>query len=314
VNPSHPSARPPGPSPPGQAPTPAIVSASRRTDIPAFLSAWLLGRLRAGFCEVVNPFSAQRQVVSLAAGDVSGFVLWTKDPGPLLAELDEVQARAPFYVQFTITGHGAWLEPGVTPWQDAVEHARCLSARYGPAAVVWRFDPVVCTPATPAAEVVERFRRLARALEGAVEDCVISFMAPYRRQARAFAAAGLTHQELPAPERRALALELASVGREHGISLAACCTPDVAGEGVGLSSCIDPARLRRLGAAVAGPVREAPSRPGCHCARCVDIGAYDLCGGGCLYCYANRDHGLAARKLRGHDPAHLALADARPVG
>jgi hypothetical protein len=297
-----------------QAARPAIISGSRRTDLPAFYAEWFRRRLRAGFCEVVNPFGGQRQRVSLAAGDVTGFVLWTKNLGPLLGDLDEVRSRAPFYVQYTITGHPAALEPRIIPWAEAVAQAREVSARYGPQALVWRFDPVVCTPQTPPAEVVGRFRRLAQALEGASAECVISFMAPYRRQARAFAAAGVTHTELPPAARLEVGQELARVGREHGLAVTACCTPDLTEGGLGAATCIDAARLAALGAAVPRGVRKAPSRPGCRCARCVDLGAYDLCGGGCLYCYANRDHEFAARKQAGHDPVQMALADARPVG
>src|SRR5579872_6843715 len=79
-----------------------IVSASYRTDIPAFHAAWLLARLQAGFAEVKNPYGGAPYRVSLAAGEVTGFVLWTRNIKPLLPHLREVAERAPFMVQFTI--------------------------------------------------------------------------------------------------------------------------------------------------------------------------------------------------------------------
>ena len=33
-----------------------IVSASYRTDIPAFYTGWFLNRLRAGYCHVAEPY------------------------------------------------------------------------------------------------------------------------------------------------------------------------------------------------------------------------------------------------------------------
>ncbi len=33
-----------------------IISASRRTDIPAFYAEWMIRRLRDGYCAVPNPF------------------------------------------------------------------------------------------------------------------------------------------------------------------------------------------------------------------------------------------------------------------
>ncbi|MBO5600626.1 MAG: DUF1848 family protein, partial [Candidatus Methanomethylophilus sp.] len=35
-----------------------IISASRRTDIPAFHMDWMMNRLRAGYCLVRNPMVA----------------------------------------------------------------------------------------------------------------------------------------------------------------------------------------------------------------------------------------------------------------
>lgn len=37
-----------------------IISASRRTDIPAFYAQWFINRVRAGFCAVPNPYNRQQ--------------------------------------------------------------------------------------------------------------------------------------------------------------------------------------------------------------------------------------------------------------
>lgn len=37
-----------------------IISASRRTDIPAFYHQWFMNRIRAGYCLVPNPFNRQQ--------------------------------------------------------------------------------------------------------------------------------------------------------------------------------------------------------------------------------------------------------------
>src|SRR5213079_3491550 len=82
-----------------------IVSASYRTDIPAFYSGWLLRRLAAGYCRVANPYGGGAYEVSLRPEAVDGFVLWTRNLRPLLADLDRVRRVAPFVVQFTVTGY-----------------------------------------------------------------------------------------------------------------------------------------------------------------------------------------------------------------
>jgi hypothetical protein len=65
-----------------------IISASRRTDIPAFYADWLVYRLNAGYCLVKNPFNpAQIKRVSLKPEDVDGIVLWTKNAAPILPRI-----------------------------------------------------------------------------------------------------------------------------------------------------------------------------------------------------------------------------------
>jgi|GEM_PF-4897876 hypothetical protein len=53
-----------------------IISASRRTDIPAFFSDWFFNRLREGYVLVRNPVNSRSvSRISLAADAVDGIVL-----------------------------------------------------------------------------------------------------------------------------------------------------------------------------------------------------------------------------------------------
>ena len=94
-----------------------ILSASRRTDIPAFFGEWLLNRLRAGSVPVRNPRNpAQESRIALSPETVDCIVFWTKDPAPLLPKLDELDALGYRYVfLFTLNNYGAMIEPGVPP-------------------------------------------------------------------------------------------------------------------------------------------------------------------------------------------------------
>jgi len=71
-----------------------IVSASCRTDIPAFYSEWFFERLRAGFCMVRNPYSGKPYRVDLRPSQVDGFVFWTRNFAPVLLRLDELRSYA----------------------------------------------------------------------------------------------------------------------------------------------------------------------------------------------------------------------------
>lgn len=90
-----------------------IISVSRRTDIPAFYAEWFYNRLRAGYVLVRNPMNVHSvSKVALSPEVVDAFVFWTKNPLPLMKYLDEI-AEYPYYFQFTLTGYGKDIEPGL---------------------------------------------------------------------------------------------------------------------------------------------------------------------------------------------------------
>ena len=122
-----------------------IVSASYRTDIPAFYTGWFLNRLRAGSCHVANPYGGGSYAVALTPEAVDGFVFWTRNLRPLLPHLDEVRRVAPFTVQFTVTGYPRALESSVIAVSEAAAQLQELRRRFGTRAAVWRYDPIVFT-------------------------------------------------------------------------------------------------------------------------------------------------------------------------
>ena len=124
-----------------------IVSASYRTDIPAFYGAWFMNRLRAGSCRVANPYGGQDYSVSLRRADVDGLVFWTKNVTPFLAPLAEIRRRTyPFVVQVTVTGYPTALERSVPPAEQSIGDMKALSDIYGRRAVVWRYRALPSRP------------------------------------------------------------------------------------------------------------------------------------------------------------------------
>ncbi len=268
--------------------TATVISASYRTDIPAFYGAWFARRLAAGHAMVRNPWSGKTYRVSLRPETVAGYVFWTRNPTPfmpVLAGLDR-----PFFVQFTITGYGRPLELSVPAPERAVEAAHALAARHGRQCVVWRYDPIL----SPTRDHVDAAGRLAEMLRGATDECVVSFASFYRKTVRNLAAAGFAWQEPELDHRLRLIEALADA--VSPLRLTVCAQPELAGGATEPARCIDPVRLGL------GPLAERGNRPGCACAASRDIGAYDTCPHGCLYCYANASPSAARRRFRAHDP------------
>ena len=123
-----------------------IISASRRTDIPAYYPDWFYNRIREGYVCVRNPMNFhQVSRIDLSPDVVDGIVFWTKNPLPLMSRLEELRAY-PFYFQFTLTPYGKDVEPGVPSKNDIILPAfQELSRRIGPERGIWRYDPILFT-------------------------------------------------------------------------------------------------------------------------------------------------------------------------
>ncbi len=283
-----------------------IVSASYKTDIPAFYGAWFLNRLKAGYCKMINPYGRQVSTVPLTRPEVDGFVFWTRNIGPFQNGLQEVARRGfPFIVQYTISGYPRALESSVIDWRHAVEHMHGLADEFGPHTAVWRYDPIVASSLTDEAWHIENFARIAQSLGEATDECVISFAHSYVKTKRNMDAAARAHdftwEDIDASWKRTMAEKLAKIARDHGKNLTICAQPEFASGNAGESRCIDAARLSRIaGHPIAA--KQKGNRPGCACFESRDIGDYDSCPHGCVYCYAVRNRSLARARFAAHDP------------
>jgi hypothetical protein len=292
-----------------------IISASRRTDIPALYADWFAARLQAGFCLVRNPFNAKQVArVELGAEEAEAFVFWTRHARPFfdtLAELERRQAR--FYFQYTVTGYGPPLEPRLPPLERAVETFIELARRCPAGAVVWRYDPIVLGEAFPVREHLVRFAGIARRLEGHTRRVVVSLLDGYRKTARRVGHHYAWGREVLAsphgcPELPELLRGLAALSREHGMRIDACAEPvDLEPYGIGRAKCIDDELLTELYGGDWARRKDPGQRPSCACIQSKDIGAPDTCTFGCAYCYATRSDELAKRRHDAHDPSAETL-------
>jgi hypothetical protein len=288
-----------------------IVSASYRTDIPAFYSDWFRRRLAAGFCLVRNPYSGAYYKVPLARPECEAFVFWTKNLQPFLSVLPEVQARSfTFYVQYTITGYPRSLEPAVTDASRAIEHMHSIAGTYHRLATVWRYDTILFTSETPASFHMENFDRLAEQLEGATDEAVVSFAQIYRKTRRNLDAAVRLHHiqwsDPPDQDKHALLRKLAGIALRRGMRLTVCSQRNYLQPGVDEAACIDVERLTQLAGYRLRAARQG-NRPQCACWASRDIGAYDTCPHGCVYCYAVETRAAARRYFQRHNPDAEAL-------
>lgn len=304
-----------------------IISASYKTDIPAFYGEWFMRRLDHGFCRMVNPYGRQVYTVNLKrepddAGreGVDGFVFWTKNIGPFLRHLKEIRERGyPFVVQHTINGYPRQLEARVVNYDRAVANMHKLREDFGPRVAVWRYDPILITSLTPPDKHRELFGRLASQLKDATDEVIISFAQIYKKAKRNLDLAAkrgnftwskheaFAYDDERLEEARALVRDLARVARDNDMRLTVCSQLRFLVEGVGPAHCIESERLQDVAAAFGITDRQINAkikgnRPQCECSASRDIGDYDTCPHGCVYCYAVMNRTVALDRYRHHNP------------
>lgn len=247
-----------------------IVSASRRTDIPALFSEWFYNRVGKGFVLLKNPYNPlQVGRVTLTPDKVDGFVFWTKNAAPMLPRIHELDAFK-YYFQFTITPYGKDVEKNIPDKKEIVIPA---FKKIEKGKAIWRYDPIFLNEKYTWGYHIRAFTEIAESLEGYATKAVTSFVDSYRT----VDLKPLKIQPLAAEQQKELAQQLAEIAKQHGIELFSCA------EELGLphSSCVDGKMF-----GVVKP-KDRNQRGLCQCCESVDIGAYSTCSHGCAYCYAN---------------------------
>lgn len=271
-----------------------IISASRRTDIPCFFGEWFMGRVKAGSVLVRNPTNIhQISRVPLGREGVDCIVFWTKNPSDKfisnLHTLDELGYK--YYFLFTITSYAQDIEKAVPKKALVIEKFKTLSKMLGSDKVIWRYDPVFVSDKYTVDYHKKYFETLAAALEGATNKCIISFIDIYKR-----IKTRLEKSKIAAPtgeEVRELAAAFSQSAKKHALQLESCCEEvDLEAFGVEHASCIDGKLISKICGKAFEIKKDDTQRAVCGCVKSVDIGSYNTCRNGCLYCYATWGKGL----------------------
>ncbi|NCB39284.1 MAG: DUF1848 domain-containing protein [Erysipelotrichia bacterium] len=279
-----------------------IVSASRRTDIPAYYSDWFYRRLSEGFALIRNPINPhQVSKVLLDPQNVECFVFWTKYPAQFMKRLDRLSCYK-YYFQFTLTPYGSDIETNIPPKKLIIDTFKQLSDKIGPNRVVWRYDPIIFNAKSLNLDYhVEHFENLCKSLSGFTRKCVISFYDNYKFAARRCRELEIVEIDLATIER--LGSHFAEIAKNYDLIVETCAeSVDLAKYGIMHGKCVDDRLVSEILGYKVSAARDKGQRKFCGCVKSVDIGAYSTCPGKCLYCYATRNHDAAAKLYPHHNP------------
>ena len=287
-----------------------ILSVSRRTDIPNYYSQWFYNRIKEGFVYVRNPMNThQVSRIEITPDVVDCIVFWTKNPEPMMERLEELSAYH-YYFQFTLTGYGRDMEPGIPHKREKmIPVFQALSDRIGKEKVIWRYDPIIFSQRYTPAYHLKAFEQIAMALKGFTEKCVISFVDEYaknRKNMELLGAYEMDRYQLPE-----FAKKISRIAKRNGMDTGSCAESiDLAECGIKHNCCIDKELIEKIigGRIKAGKDRN--QRAECGCMESVEIGAYHTCKNGCKYCYANSSAENVARNCSKYDPTSPILCGA----
>lgn len=282
-----------------------IINTGNRTDIPGYYSEWFYRRIEEGRVMVRNPYYPEQVIEYRLNPEVVDCICFcTKNPEPMLSGLHKIRDYGKcFFV--TITPYGKEIEPFVPPKEKVLEDFCILSEQVGKEAVSWRYDPVFIWDKYTLEFHLKAFAKMAERLRGKTERCVISFIDLYEKTKRNFPAASA----VPKADTILLTKEMVKIAEENGMRVYPCGEGDYLSEyGADCSGCMSKEVVERsIGQSLSVPKGKKPAREGCTCLLGSDIGMYNTCGHGCLYCYANYDRKCVEANMARHDASSPLL-------
>lgn len=281
-----------------------VISASRRTDIPAFFMDDFMRQIHRGWFDVVNPYNRRASRVSALPESVHTIVFWSKDFSRFIDKgYGDVLTGMGYHLffHFTVNSEQRLLEPGIPKLSDRLAQMDALCANFGAGCVNWRFDPICFYTQNPSGGMKNNLNDFpaiaAQAGRLGIGRCTTSFLDLYPKiEKRIRSMPGFSFIDPSPAEKTDLITRMAKHLNNLGIDLFLCCEKDVfealpASSGVGQSACIANDDLMKMFGGRLSLKKASGQRlkNGCGCMVSVDVGSYHLqpCRHNCLFCYAN---------------------------
>lgn len=264
-----------------------IISASRRTDIPAFYADWFFNRIKERYVLVRNPLNVhQVSKINLSPEVVDCIVFWTKNPKAMLNQLNLLKDYS-YYFQFTLTSYGKDVEQNVPlKSEEGMDTFKRLSDLVGKERVIWRYDPILLNEKYSIDYHVQYYGKIARQLKDYTEKCTISFIDDYPGIRGNVAPLAL--QPISSLQKMQIADFISNIARENGLQVDTCAEDiDLSKFGITHARCIDDKLIERIIGCPIHAEKDKNQRLACGCVTSIDIGSYNTCQNGCRYCYAN---------------------------
>lgn len=299
-----------------------IISASRRTDIPAFYAEWFMKRIREGYLCVPNPMNTRQiSVVDLNVDNVELIVFWTKNPLPLLPYLKELTERGyKYYFQYTVNNYPRVFEPNLPKINAIIDTFQELANKIGKEKVIWRYDPILISSVTDVNYHFKNITYLLEKLAPHTHHITTSIYDNYRGSTSRLKRLEKHGVVIPTSEQTlADSLEvlryLSEEAKRYHLQIFSCAEKEEILRGIDIiqGKCIDPNYIGQVFNLDVNYPKDPSQREDCGCIQSKDIGSYDTCLHGCSYCYATRSFDLAKENHQKHSNEDNGLLAQYPL-
>ncbi len=277
---------------------PIIISASRRTDLPAFYTDWLISIFKKGCMIWKNPFNpSQKKEIYLNKTRL--IVFWSKNPTLLADNLDLFNKKGiHYYFQFTLNPYPEYLEPNLPALDKRIDLFKKIVDKSGMKNVIWRFDPIFLSKDIDENYIYDSILSIGKKLDGYAEQMVISFVQLYSKVKKKLKKAGIICSEITNDKKINILKKIGRINKQLNLEITSCAEPlnmnnELESIGIKKGSCIGPDIIKRLFSQdkiLPGHIEKVKKDKGqrkeCGCIRSIDIGSYNTCSHNCIYCYA----------------------------
>lgn len=248
-----------------------IISASRRTDLPAFFPEWTIK-------EIVTLCKAEQEPLISTNKPKHGVVFWTKNPEPIIPYLSILDKKnIVYYFQYTLNDYPD-LEPNVPPLSKRIETFLKLSDLIGKNKVIWRYDPILINSKYSIDDIINKVHFIGTHIHKSTNKLVFSFLDPYPK----------IPNDIHPPTKYQeceFVRKLLLLNQHWNLKLSTCA--EVPTDEISPNRCIDPYLLEELGLDISDyHSYDKSQRLLCACYPSKDIGEYHTCKHNCAYCYA----------------------------
>jgi hypothetical protein len=264
-----------------------IISASRRTDIPAFFGKWFIDSIKKGIIEVKNPYNVNiKKTVSLLPYDVDCIVFWTKNAIPFMKYLPVIDDLGyNYYFLYTITAYNNDIEKNLPAKELIINNFKNLSQNIGNNKLIWRYDPVFFTDVYNDDFHLNQFENLSKQLNDYSNTCITSFLTSYRKCKTKMK--NLNIIEKSNIEKANFLKKMIDIANKYNFKLQTCAIDNSINDIVKIAGkCIDNIIINNITGKNFAYQKDKTQRTTCLCHKSIDIGEYRTCKYDCIYCYA----------------------------